>query len=125
MANLVRGFESLNVAMADIGRSLSSSHQDQTPSFQSFSSADSTREHDDEEFQLQWATIERLPTSEKLRTSLFDHSHDGVEQAKGKRLVDVTKLGAMERHLLIEKLIQNVEEDHRLLLEKIRDRLTK
>uniref|UniRef100_A0A2N9GFS1 ABC transporter domain-containing protein n=1 Tax=Fagus sylvatica TaxID=28930 RepID=A0A2N9GFS1_FAGSY len=61
----------------------------------------------DHEYALQWAPIERLPAFERLRTSLFDKDDE-----KGKRVIDVTKLGALERHIFIEKLIKNIEDDN-------------
>ncbi|KAI3473056.1 hypothetical protein Pfo_031083 [Paulownia fortunei] len=74
----------------------------------------------DEEAVSQWAAIDRLPTSERLIYSLFDE-HDG----KGKRVVDVSKLCAPERHKFIEKLIKHVEHDNLRLLQKIRKRMDK
>uniref|UniRef100_A0A7N2L5K6 Uncharacterized protein n=1 Tax=Quercus lobata TaxID=97700 RepID=A0A7N2L5K6_QUELO len=74
------------------------------------------------EYDLQWAAIERLPTFERLRSSLFDNNGDvGGTDNKGKRVIDVTKLGAQERHLFIEKLIKHIEHDNLLLLRKIKN----
>nr|POE87236.1 pleiotropic drug resistance protein 3 [Quercus suber] len=65
------------------------------------------------EYDSQWAAIERLPTFERLRSSLFDNNGDvGDTDNKGKRAIDVTKLGAQERHLFIEKLIKHIEHDN-------------
>lgn len=87
-------------------------------------------EEEDEEVQLQWAAIERLPTLKRLRTSLFDvgggGNGSGGKDSKdyaGKRVVDVTKLGAHERHLFIEKLISHIENDNLKLLQKLRERI--
>ena len=78
------------------------------------------------EYDLQWAAIERLPTFERLRSSLFDNNGDvGGTDNKGKRVIDVTKLGAQERHLFIEKLIKHIEHDNLLLLRKIKNRIDK
>ena len=78
------------------------------------------------EYDLQWAAIERLPTFERLRSSLFDNNGDvGGTDNKGKRVIDVTKLGAQERHLFIEKLIKHIEYDNLLLLRKIKNRIDK
>ncbi|XP_024922481.2 pleiotropic drug resistance protein 3 [Ziziphus jujuba] len=63
--------------------------------------------------QLQWAEIQRLPSLKRLRTSLFE----------GKRVVDVAKLGALERHLFIDKLIKHIENDNLRLLRKLRNRI--
>uniref|UniRef100_A0A7N2R0V3 ABC transporter domain-containing protein n=1 Tax=Quercus lobata TaxID=97700 RepID=A0A7N2R0V3_QUELO len=76
------------------------------------------------EYDLQWAAIERLPTFERLRSSLFDNNGDvGGTDNKGKRMIDVTKLGAQERHHFIEKLIKHIEHDNLHLLRKIKNRI--
>ncbi|KAF2605073.1 hypothetical protein F2Q70_00028504 [Brassica cretica] len=96
----------------EIGKSMGSS----------FRSSSSRNENEDEaEHALQWAEIQRLPSFKQLRSSLVDEEGDDVE--KGKRVVDVTKLGAMERHLMIEKLIKHIENDNLKLLKKIRRRI--
>ena len=93
-------------------------------------STDSTMKVD-EEVQLQWAAIERLPTFKRIRTSLFDINHGneegngGIESSESKRVTDVTKLGAVERQLFIEKLIKHIENDNLLLLHKIRERINR
>ncbi|KAJ7955316.1 Pleiotropic drug resistance transporter [Quillaja saponaria] len=87
--------------------------------------ADSVIE-EDEEFQLKWAAIERLPTFKRLRTSFFDVNHEkgsGLNESDCKRVVDVAKLGAVERRLFVEKLIRHIENDNLRLLQKIRERI--
>ncbi|CAA7017297.1 unnamed protein product [Microthlaspi erraticum] len=74
-------------------------------------------QYDDKELRSQWATVERLPTYKRITTVLFQTSDD-----KG-RVTDVTKLGADERHLLIEKLVKQIEEDNLHLLRKIKKRI--
>ncbi|KAL6132840.1 hypothetical protein ACLB2K_065079 [Fragaria x ananassa] len=74
----------------------------------------------------EWEAIERLSTFERLKSSLFDKGDDGSElDGEGKRVVDVTKLGAMEKHVFIEKLIKHNENDNLRLLRKIRKRIYK
>ncbi|XP_044500397.1 pleiotropic drug resistance protein 3-like isoform X4 [Mangifera indica] len=68
---------------------------------------------------MQWATIERLPTYDRLKSSLFD------VDTVGKSVVDVTKLDPLQRHTLIEKLIKHTEHDNLKLLKKIRARIDK
>lgn len=90
--------------------------------------APSSIKEEDEETQLQWAAIERLPTFRRVRTSLFDvdDSENGTSSGKecgGKEVVDVTKLGADERRLFIEKIIKHIEHDNLRLLQKLRDRI--
>ncbi|GMN51418.1 hypothetical protein TIFTF001_020570 [Ficus carica] len=88
---------------------------------------DSIVEEDVEFAQLQWAAIEKLPTFKRLRTSLLDLDHDGDDEGSGgrekKKMVDVTKLEAVERHLFIEKLIKHIGHDNLRLLQKLRERI--
>ncbi|KAK1319196.1 ABC transporter G family member 33 [Acorus calamus] len=98
------------------------------------SSADVAEEMRDlDEVELRWAAIERHPTyrhniyrikytvSEihqctRTRVSLFEVTdRDG-----GKIPVDVMRLGAVERHVLMEKLIRHIERDNQRLLEKMK-----
>ncbi|XP_031397820.1 pleiotropic drug resistance protein 3-like isoform X2 [Punica granatum] len=93
----------------------------QVSELSSAAAADSHVEEEvDDELRLQWAAIARLPTIRLLRTSLFDQA-----EAAGKKkvVVDVTKLGANERHLFIEKLISHIESDNLRLLQKLRERI--
>ncbi|KAM7474363.1 hypothetical protein LguiB_021606 [Lonicera macranthoides] len=118
--------QSLGIELSEIGRSLRSSFRRHTSSFRSNSSLSSLKDGVDEESVLQWAAIDRLPTFERLRSSLFDENDggDGVD-AKGKRVIDVTKLGALERHMFIERLIKQIENDNLRLLQKLRKRADK
>ncbi|XP_061995123.1 pleiotropic drug resistance protein 3-like [Rosa rugosa] len=111
--------------LTQVKRDVHSSFRHQASSFGAGS--DSIKE-EDEEAQLQWAAIERLPTFRRLRTSLFDlgDSENGKtsgEECAGKKVVDVTKLGADERHLFIEKIIKHIEHDNLRLLQKMRERI--
>lgn len=106
---------SLRVELAEIGKSMGSS-------FKSSSSGNEIEDGVDEaENTPQWAEIQRLPTFKRLRSSLVDNNGEAAE--KGKKVVDVTKLGAMERHLMIEKLIKHIENDNLKLLKKIKRRM--
>ncbi|KAK1319193.1 Pleiotropic drug resistance protein 3 [Acorus calamus] len=89
------------------------------------SSRRSLSRHYEDEDELQWAAIERLPTFERLRTSLFDqYENAGLDgELKGKRVIDVTKLGGLERRVFIENLIQHIERDNLRLLQKQRERI--
>jgi hypothetical protein len=80
---------------------------------------------DIDQYVLQWAAIGRLPTYDRLRSSLFDKDDDdtGATDNNGKKVIDVTKLGALERHVFIEKLIKHIENDNLRLLRKIRNRI--
>lgn len=81
----------------------------------------------DEELQLQWAAVERLPTFKRIRTSLFQVNHgnggENDDQFEGKKVTDVTKLGGVERRLFIQKLIKHNENDNLRLLQRLRERI--
>ena len=80
-----------------------------------------------DDYALQWAEIERLPTLDRLRTALFDKDGDrnSAEDKPGKKVIDVTKLEAPERQVFIEKLLKQVKNDNLRLLRKIRGRVDK
>ncbi|CAK9136211.1 unnamed protein product [Ilex paraguariensis] len=123
MAQLVGAddIESPIMELSEIRRSIRSSFRRHTSSSRSISGLSSTQnDHEvDDEHLSQWAAVERLPTLERLRSSLFD------ENEGGKRVVDVTKLDAVERHMFIDKLIKHIENDNLRLLQKFRKRLDK
>ncbi|CAH8362168.1 unnamed protein product [Eruca vesicaria subsp. sativa] len=102
------GGEEMKVELSEIGTSIRRSSSRNDP-------------EDEGEHALQWSEIQRLPTFERLRSSLIDEESESEE--KGKKVADVTKLGAMERHLMIEKLIKHIENDNLKLLKKIRQRI--
>ncbi|KAL8105525.1 hypothetical protein AgCh_029351 [Apium graveolens] len=87
------------------------------------SSFHSEREAD--ELELQWAAFERLPTMKRVRMSLFDNLQDNDDQGKTNKKVmkDVAKLSAAEKHVFIDKLISNVQEDNARLLLKMKQRM--
>ncbi|KAL5564644.1 hypothetical protein UlMin_027808 [Ulmus minor] len=113
--------ESLRIELAEIGRSIRSSFRSHASSFRSISTVNAAA---DDEYELQWAELQRLPTSDRVTSALFDVSDVASNgNAKAKRLVDVTKLGAQERHVFIEKLIKHIENDNLQLLQKLRKRI--
>ncbi|XVF38963.1 hypothetical protein REPUB_Repub20aG0148300 [Reevesia pubescens] len=132
MAQLVGSdeIESLRIELAQIGRSIRSSFRSHASSFHSVVSAHQSDDDGDEgEYELQWAAVQRLPTFERITTALFDNKEknatSGNGNVEGKRVVNVTKLGADERHMFIEKLIKQIENDNLRLLQKLRDRIDK
>ncbi|PWA80245.1 pleiotropic drug resistance protein 3 [Artemisia annua] len=95
----------------------------ETSIFRSYSDTCSVNNHEEgDENLLQWAEIDRLPTFERLRSSLFDEENGDGDAVKGKKVVDVTKLIASERHMFMEKLIKHIENDNLQLLQKLRKR---
>ncbi|KAK1591855.1 hypothetical protein Q3G72_014681 [Acer saccharum] len=114
--------ESLWIELEEIGRSRRSSFRSCVSSFSSVTPVDSEQFNDinEDEYELQYAAVQKLPTFERITTALFDE-----KDVTGKRLVNVTKLGAEERRMFIEKLIKHIENDNLQLLQKIRKRIDK
>lgn len=74
----------------------------------------------DDEEALKWAAVERLPTYDRVRTSIFR------DPATGKtKQVDVRELTPLETNELLQKLIAETQDENNLLLLKLRKRLDK
>ncbi|XP_027917974.1 pleiotropic drug resistance protein 3-like [Vigna unguiculata] len=92
---------------------------------------------EDKELQSKWASIEKLPTFKRIKTSFVDITQEdstsrsaretvekfGAWRSSSKRVVDVTKLGAVEKRLFIDRLIKHIENDNLQLLQKLRERM--
>ncbi|KAK1591597.1 hypothetical protein Q3G72_010173 [Acer saccharum] len=120
--------ESLRIELAEIGRSIRSSFRSHVSSFRSVTSVNSEQHNDNsDEYELQYAAVQRLSISRRITTALFDEKDEatGNGDVTGKRVINVAKLGAEERHLFIEKLIKHIENDNLQLLRKIRKRIDK
>ncbi|KAL0738242.1 hypothetical protein Bca4012_014452 [Brassica carinata] len=76
----------------------------------------------EEEVRSQWAAIERLPTFERITTALF-WNRDEQGKRNERRVMDVSKLEDLDRHLFIDDLIRHVEDDNLRLLQKIKNRI--
>ncbi|KAI8531791.1 hypothetical protein RHMOL_Rhmol11G0163000 [Rhododendron molle] len=127
MAQLVGNdeIEPLRIELAETGKSLRSSFRCHASSSRNSSGLSSVKDVVDVEGASQWAEIDRLPTFERLRSSLIDEHNGSKVDIQRKRVIDVTKLGARERHMLVEKLIKHVEDDNLQLLQKMRRRIDK
>ncbi|XP_023634094.1 ABC transporter G family member 42 isoform X1 [Capsella rubella] len=89
-----------------------------------FASGNNENRHvfEDGELQSQWAGIERLPTFERITTVLFCKRDEEGKKSE-RRVMDVSKLEDLDRHLFIGELIRHVENDNLRLLQKIRKRI--
>ncbi|PPS18091.1 hypothetical protein GOBAR_AA02492 [Gossypium barbadense] len=96
--------------LAETGRNLGSSFRHLSSSFRSTTSdlaVSSFRQNNDDEMELQWAAIQRLPSFKRLRTSLFDHKllndttkeEEDIKVDRKSKVIDVTELGALERRI--------------------------
>ncbi|WCJ40953.1 ABC transporter G family member 36 [Euphorbia peplus] len=70
---------------------------------------------------LTWSAIRRLPTSNRLRTSLFKSLEANENQET--KIVDVTKLDTNDMNQFLENNFKVVEEDNDTFLRKFRDRI--
>jgi hypothetical protein len=75
---------------------------------------------EDDEYQLTWAAIERLPTFERMRKGVIKHVDENGKVVHDE--VDVAKLGFHDKKLLLDSILKIVEEDNEKFLRKLRDR---
>ncbi|RXH69040.1 hypothetical protein DVH24_031373 [Malus domestica] len=82
-----------------------------------FSRPSMTSNHEDEEEDLKWAALERLPTFNRLKKGLLTSSSGEASE------VDVRKLGFQERNNLIQRLVKDTETQNEKFLMRLRERL--
>lgn len=77
------------------------------------------REEDDEK-ELKWAALERLPTYDRMRKARLKHvlDNDKIEYKD----VDIVNLGIEEKRHIVKSLFNIIEDDNEKLLLKIRER---
>ncbi|XP_030464607.2 ABC transporter G family member 35-like isoform X2 [Syzygium oleosum] len=81
---------------------------------------------DEDEEALKWAAIERLPTYDRLRTSIFQTFVENDEQNREQKMVvDVRKMDLNDRQQFIDRIFQVAEEDNERFLRKFRNRINK
>ncbi|MFS7980698.1 putative ABC-type maltose transporter [Helianthus anomalus] len=76
----------------------------------------STREEDDEEA-LKWASLEKLPTFDRLKKGLLFGSTGPPQE------IDVDNLSFEERKRLLDRLVNTADEDNEKFLTKLRNRI--
>ncbi|KAF5177312.1 Abc transporter g family member, partial [Thalictrum thalictroides] len=76
--------------------------------------------HDDDEEELKWAAIERLPTFKRMKKGVLKHVLDDGRVSHEE--VDVTKLGAQDKKQLMENILRVVENDNERFLRRLRNR---
>ncbi|KAK9282777.1 hypothetical protein L1049_010998 [Liquidambar formosana] len=74
----------------------------------------------DDEDELRWAAIERLPTYDRLRKGILKQELDNGRV--GYQEVDITNLGMLDKKHLMESILKVVEEDNEKFLSRLRDR---
>lgn len=86
---------------------------------------------DEDEEALKWAAIEKLPTYNRLRTSIMQSFAENEDQVHGNnrapahREVDVRNLDLNDRQRFIDRIFKVAEEDNEKFLRKFRDRIDK
>lgn len=79
----------------------------------------SGREYDDQA-ELVWAAIERLPTYDRVRKGILKQVKDDGRVVQEE--VDFANLGIQEKQHLLENILKVVEEDNERFLQRLRDR---
>lgn len=80
----------------------------------------SGRQVENDEEELKWAAIERLPTYDRVRTGMLKQVMSNGRVVHGE--VDVTKLGSQDKKQLMESILKVIEEDNEKFLRRLRDR---
>lgn len=85
-------------------------------------SRNSTRRHaiDDEEEELRWAAIERLPTYDRMRKGVLQQAMSDGRVVHTE--VDVTNMGAQDKKQLLARILKVVEDDNEKFLHRLRNR---
>uniref|UniRef100_A0A2N9FK97 ABC transporter domain-containing protein n=1 Tax=Fagus sylvatica TaxID=28930 RepID=A0A2N9FK97_FAGSY len=80
----------------------------------------SARQVVNDEDELKWAAIERLPTYDRVRRGMLKQVMSNGRVVHDD--VDVTKLGAQDKKVLMESILKVVEEDNEKFLRRLRNR---
>ncbi|XVF24908.1 hypothetical protein REPUB_Repub13aG0168300 [Reevesia pubescens] len=116
---------SKRIGHSSIGRSLSRSSWSMEDVFSGSRHSRRSGRVDEDEEALKWAAIEKLPTYDRLRTSIMQSfvDHEIVGNKAEHRAVDVTKLDMNDRQKFIDMLFKVAEEDNERFLKKFRNRI--
>ncbi|KAH0996912.1 hypothetical protein GBA52_020776 [Prunus armeniaca] len=75
---------------------------------------------EEEEEELKWAAIERLPTYERMKKGMMRQVMSGGRVVHDE--VDVTKLRTEDKKQLMDSILKVVEDDNEKFLKRLRDR---
>ena len=78
----------------------------------------SRSERQDDEEELRWASIERLPTYDRLRKGVMKQVLENGRVVHDE--IDVTNLGMQDKKQLMESILKIVEEDNEKFLTRLR-----
>lgn len=85
-----------------------------------FMRSSTRRQQLDEEEELKWAAIERLPTYDRMRKGMLQQVMSNGKMIHSE--VDVANLGAQDKKLLMESILKVVEDDNEKFLQRLRNR---
>ncbi|CAI0423363.1 unnamed protein product [Linum tenue] len=82
---------------------------------------------DEDEEALKWAAIERLPTYDRLRTTIMKSfvEDNNNNNSNFHKQIDVARLGDTDRQQFIDQIFKVAEEDNEKFLKKFRQRIDK
>jgi hypothetical protein len=79
------------------------------------------KEDVDDEEELKWAALERLPTFERLKKSIVKKAMESGRFSYEE--VDISKLGIHDKNKLMDGILKSVEEDNEKFLLKMKERI--
>ncbi|KAF9594978.1 hypothetical protein IFM89_035751 [Coptis chinensis] len=85
-----------------------------------FSKSSASQQDIDDEQELIWAAIEKLPTYDRIRKGILTQVNDNGTVHHEE--IDVTKLGMQDKKHLMDSILKVVEEDNERLLQSLRSR---
>lgn len=90
----------------------------------------SSRAAEEDEEALRWAALEKLPTYDRLRTTIMKNYAQNTTSRNQAPLplhkeIDVRNLGINDKQQFIDRLFKVAEEDNERFLRKLRDRVDK
>lgn len=74
----------------------------------------------EEEEELRWAALERLPTYDRISKGFLKQVEDGSVKAAA---IDFKRLKTDERDYLMNRVLHDAEKDHESLLRRLRSRI--
>lgn len=112
----------------DMSRSMSSTRSWRSQSIREvwqgppdvFARNSTRRQAVDDEEELKWAAIERLPTYDRLRKGMLQQVMSNGKMVHAE--VDVANLGVQDKKVLMESILKVVEEDNEKFLLRLRNR---
>lgn len=107
------------LSAASISRSLHAAGDPDDP----FRRSQASRDDGDDEENLRWAALEKLPTYDRMRRGIIRRALDEGGAKAGADEVDIANLDPRAGRELMERVFKAVEDDNERLMRRFRDRL--